>query len=198
MEILKERILKDGMVIENGDILKVDSFIDHQVDVALIDKIAKNIIGHLKKKNLLSKINKIITIETSGIVLGTLMADKMQVPLVYARKKVPITLIEPLYSRKIVSPTKKNGVEIVVSSKYLKEDDSVYVVDDFLATGVTSLALMEIMKSAGANIIGFASIIENSFLQGRELLKEKFPDIDIYACVRIKEMHDSGEIIFYD
>ena len=198
MKILKERILRDGMVIENGEILKVDSFIDHQVDVTLMNEIAKNIIEHLKNKGLLNKINKIITIETSGIVLGAFMAEKMQVPLVYARKKVPITLIEPLYSRKIVSPTKKNDVEIVISSKYLKENESVYVVDDFLATGVTSVALLEIIKNAKAHIVGFASIIENSFLNGREILKDKFPSIDIYSCVRIKSMKENGEIIFYE
>ena len=197
MKILKEKILKDGKVIANGDIIKVDSFIDHQVDVRLMDLIADDIIGHIKKTKSYGKINKIVTVETSGIVLGTLISLKMNVPLVYARKKIPITLIEPLYSRKIISPTKKNEIEIVISSKYLSSMDSVYIVDDFLATGATSEALIEIIRNAGANLIGIGSIIENSFLNGRKLLLGKYPDLDIYASVRIKKMDINGNIEFY-
>ena len=196
MKELKEKILKEGMVIEKGEILKVDSFMDHQVDVGLMDRVADDIIDHLREVSLYDKIDKIVTIETSGIVVGTLMALKMDLPMVFARKKIPITLIEPLYSRKIVSPTKMNEVEIIISSRYLSPSDNVYIVDDFLATGATSLALMEIMATSGAKVVGMGAIIENSFLPGRDLLSEKYPDLDLYSSVRISNMDETGLIEF--
>ncbi len=198
MKELEQRILSEGKVIRNGEIIKVDSFIDHQVDLQLMEKIAQDMLNHLESSGILKKINKIVTIETSGIPLATMVAHKLSLPMVFARKKIPVTLIEPLYSRKIVSPTKLDEVEIVISSKYLSEKDSVYIVDDFLATGVTSLAIMDLIRDAGCKVVGIGAIIENAFLGGRDIIKEKYPEADIYACVRIKKMTTEGHIEFHE
>ena len=117
-------------------------------------------------------------------------------PIIFARKKIPITLIEKLYSRKIISPTKNNEVELVISSKYLDKEDKVYIIDDFLATGTTSIALIEMIKESGAEVLGIGAIIENYFQGGRTKVLEKFPDLKIFSLVSIESMTSDGKIIF--
>ncbi|MCK4667465.1 xanthine phosphoribosyltransferase [Candidatus Dependentiae bacterium] len=196
MDLLKKMILEQGQVIEDGEILKVDSFIDHQIDTGLMKKIAEEFIVHFKELGIINKITKIITIEASGIAVAVVVGMFIERPIIFARKKIPITLIEKLYSRTIISPTKNDKVELVISSKYLGKEDKVFIIDDFLATGTTSIALIEMIKESGAEVLGTGAIIENFFQGGREKIHKKFPDLEIFSLVSIESMNSSGEIIF--
>ncbi len=196
MDLLKKMILEQGQVIADGQILKVDSFIDHQIDTGLMKKIAEEFISHFKEMCIINKITKIITIEASGIAVAVVVGMFIERPIIFARKKIPITLIEKLYSRKIISPTKNNEVELVISSKYLNKEDKVYIIDDFLATGTTSIALIEMIKESGAEVLGIGAIIENYFQGGRAKVLEKFPDLKIFSLVSIESMTSDGKIIF--
>lgn len=196
MDLLKKMILEQGQVIEDGEILKVDSFIDHQIDTGLMKKIAEEFIAHFKELEILNKITKIITIEASGIAVAVVVGMFIERPIIFARKKIPITLIEKLYSRTIISPTKNNKVELVISSKYLGKEDKVFIIDDFLATGTTSIALIEMIKESGAEVLGTGAIIENFFQGGREKIHKRFPGLEIFSLVSIESMNSNGEIIF--
>lgn len=196
MEELKQRIRREGIVIMNGEILKVDSFIDHQIDTGLMQKIGENFLEHFRGLGIADKITKIITIEASGIAVAVVVGMFLGKPIIFARKKIPVTLIEKLYTRKIISPTKNNEVELVISSKFLSRDDSVYILDDFLASGTTSIALIDMVRESGAKVLGVGAIIENAFQGGRNKIKEKYPEIDVYGVVSIKSMKESGEIEF--
>ncbi len=196
MDLLKKMILEQGQVIEDGQILKVDSFIDHQIDTGLMKKIAEEFIIHFKEMDIINKITKIITIEASGIAVAVVVGMFIERPIIFARKKIPITLIEKLYTRKIISPTKNNEVELVISSKYLDKEDKVYIIDDFLATGTTSIALIEIIKESGAEVLGTGTIIENYFQGGRNKILEHFPGLEIFSLVSIESMTSDGKIIF--
>jgi len=190
MQELKERILRDGRNLGNG-ILKVDSFINHQVDVQLMAAVGQE----LAKRFAGCDVSKVLTAEISGIAPALATALCLGVPVVYARKTKPITMPWPVYRETAPSHTKGKVVELFVSPEVLSPSDRVLIVDDFLATGKTIAALCRLVRSAGATLVGIGSVIEKSFEEGRKWLAQF--DVPIHSLVVIKEMRDD-QIIFED
>jgi len=168
MKTLKERILKDGRVLD-GNILKVDSFINHQVDYKLMDDIGEEIYSRFAD----CKVDKILTIETSGIPVAYSVARNFDVPFVFAKKTISGNLAGDLYKTKVFSYTKSCQYDVVVSKKYLLKDENVLVVDDFLANGQAALGMIALVEQAGAKVVGVVALIEKAFQDGGKLVKEK-------------------------
>ena len=188
MEVLKERILRDGTYLGNG-ILKVDSFINHQVDPDLMMLVGREFarrFGYLKP-------NKVLTAEISGIAPALATAFALDVPLLYARKTRPITMPENPYRAVAPSHTKGKVVELLVSPEFLGEEDRVLLIDDFLASGKTIMALVEIVQQAHAQLVGIGAVIEKAFEAGRELLTPL--QVPIESLVVIERFED-GKPIF--
>ena len=171
MDLLKQRILKDGNVIM-PDILRVDSFLNHQIDCSLYRKIAKEFKERFKDV----KINKILTIEASGIGID-------DVPVVFAKKGTAKTTSTHLYTAKVHSFTKGIDYDAIVSKKYLSEDDNILIIDDFLANGQAVLGLINIIDQAKANVAGVGIVIEKGFQDGRRLIEEKGYRVESLAIV---------------
>ncbi|MDN5343380.1 xanthine phosphoribosyltransferase [Oceanotoga sp. DSM 15011] len=167
MQLLKERIIKDGFVGE-GNILKVDSFLNHQIDVELLSEIGKEFFKLFKKQ----KIDKILTIEASGIAIGSFVAKEFGVPLVFAKKTESRNLDKETFESKVFSYTKSKEYIIRVSKKYLKEDENVLIIDDFLAMGKAALGLIDIVKQSNSNLSGVGIVIEKGFQPGGKKLRE--------------------------
>ncbi len=173
MELLKERILKDGIVIM-PDVLRVDSFLNHQIDCTLYRQIAKE----FKERYKDTKINKILTIEASGIGIALATAFELgDVPVVFAKKGTAKTTSTHLYTAKVHSFTKGIDYDAIVSKKYLSEDD------DFLANGQAVLGLIDIINQAKANVAGVGIVIEKGFQNGRKLIEEKGYRVESLAIV---------------
>ena len=188
MEELKEKIKKEGKAI-NDKILKVDSFINHQVDSELMDEIGKEFARYFKEK----EVTKVITIESGGIAPGIFTARHLGVPLVILKKQTSKILDQEVYQTKVKSFTKGNEYELTMSKKYLNENDNVLIIDDFLAQGEAALGLIRISRMASANIVGIGILIEKSFQEGRERLeKEGYP---IYSLARVSKLAQ-GKIEF--
>lgn len=188
MEILKERILREGKNL-GGGILKVDSFINHQVDPRLMVEVGQELarrFAHLE-------ITKVLTAEISGIAPALTTALALGVPLVYARKTRPITMVNGAYRQLAPSHTKGRMVELMVSVEFLKPGDKVLIVDDFLATGQTIEALVRIVEMSGATLVGIGAVIEKTFEGGRERLR--YLQVPIESLVKISDMAD-GRIVF--
>lgn len=165
MKLLEEKILKEGQYLGNG-ILKVDSFMNHQIDPALMKEIGKELAGHFRDL----KPTRILTAESSGIAPALIAAIELDVPLVYARKNQPITMKGDPYKEKSESHTHKKAVELIVSSEYLHASDRVLIIDDFLATARTILSLVGVVEQSGATLVGIGSVIEKIFEGGRDKL----------------------------
>lgn len=188
MEVLKQRILREGRHLGRG-ILKVDSFINHQVDAPFMMLLGREFarrFGYLKP-------TKVLTAEISGIAPALATAHALDVPLLYARKTRPITMPENVYRAVAPSHTKGQVVELLVSPEFLTSDDRVLIVDDFLATGQTILALVDIVRQAGARLIGIGAVIEKAFEGGRQALAHL--NVPIESLVVI-ERFENGRIIF--
>lgn len=190
MELLKNRILNDGQVIDNS-ILKVDNFLNHQIDVNLFNEMGKEFKRRFKDK----KINKILTVEVSGIAVACIAAQYFNVPVVFAKKHKGINMDSNNYEASIFSFTKKTDYKIRVSKKYLEPEDHILLIDDFLASGNAVIGLMDIINQSGATLEGVGIVIEKSFQGGRELLEEK--GIQIESLARIKAF-ENGKVIFQD
>ncbi len=188
MEILKQRILTEGQNLGKG-ILKIDSFLNHQLDPELMEKVGSEIADEFRN----SQPSRILTAEVSGIV-PALMAGKAlgNLPVVYARKHKPITMKEPVYLETAPSHTKGGEVFLMVSPEFLHPEDRVLIVDDFLASGRTIDALSRIVKNSGATLVGVAVVVEKIFEEGRELLAHW--DVPIKAMATITSMSE-GEIV---
>ncbi|MCJ8344099.1 xanthine phosphoribosyltransferase [bacterium] len=182
MQELKDRIEKDGKVISEA-ILKVDSFLNHQIDWQLMENIGLE----FKSKFSHQKIDKIITIEASGIVIGVMVAKALNLPLVYAKKHKPSTQSEA-YTTKVFSFTKQKTSDISISKEYLKKDENILIVDDFLASGNAIVGLKDLLDQAGANLIGVGIVIEKAFQTGRKRLEDQ--NIEIHSLARIKSLND--------
>lgn len=167
MKILKERILKDGKCYPGG-ILKVDKFINHQMDPNLMKQCAVELIRRYAGTD----INKILTIEASGIAPAIMMGFLLDLPVVFAKKKKPSTM-DNMLSTTVTSFTKKREYTVVISKDYLTPDDKVLFIDDFLAYGNASLGIIDLCKQAGAHLEGMGFIIEKSFQNGRKLIEEQ-------------------------
>lgn len=188
MEALKARIARDGRNLGRG-ILKVDSFINHQVDAALMMEAGRE----LARRFAGAAATKVLTAEISGIAPALTTALVLGVPLVYARKSKPVTMPERVYLETAPSHTKGKFVELLVSSEVLDASDRVLIVDDFLATGQTIQALVRLVEQAGATLVGIGAVIEKSFEGGRALLSSL--GVPIESLVVITEMQD-GRITF--
>lgn len=190
MQLLQERIRKDG-VIKPGNVLKVDGFLNHQMDVELFNEMGKE----LRRLFPSEKINKILTIEASGIGIACIAAQYFKVPVVFAKKSQSINLDGEQYTTRIESFTHKRIYEVIVSKKYLSKEDHVLIIDDFLANGCAVAGLIELVQSAGAYIEGVGIAIEKGFQKGGELLRSKGLRVESLAIV--ESMNDeTGEIVF--
>lgn len=190
MKLLEERIRKDG-VVKPGQVLKVDSFINHQMDIELFNEMGKE----FKRLFADKKINKILTIEASGIGIACIVAQHFNVPVVFAKKAKSINLDGEMYTTKIESFTHKKVYDVIVSKKFLSEEDHVLIIDDFLANGCAVAGLVDLVRSAGATVEGVGIAVEKGFQQGGEILRSKGLQVESLAIVESMD-HETGEILF--
>ena len=184
MQLLKERILKDGENLGNG-ILKIDSFLNHQIDAELMEAIGKDIANQFKGLNP----TRILTAEVSGLIPAAMVGKAMgNIPVVYARKKKPITMREPVFIETAPSHTKGHEVSLMVSPEFLENNDRILIVDDFLASGRTIDALARIVQNSGATLVGISAVVEKIFEGGRDLLQ--YWNVPIYSSAVITKMDD--------
>lgn len=188
MEALKERIRREGVNL-GGGILKVDSFINHQVDPALMLAVGGALAAHFGAMG----ITKVLTAEISGIAPALTTALALGVPVVYGRKTKPITMPDDIFVASAPSHTKGKEVLLMVSPEFLNENDKVLIIDDFLATGHTIMALIHLAEQAGAEVLGVGAVIEKSFEGGRAKLEAR--GLRVRSLAVIKEMTDD-QIIF--
>jgi xanthine phosphoribosyltransferase len=190
MKLLEDRIRKDGNV-KKGNVLKVDNFINHQMDIQLFEEMAKEWKRLFDGK----PINKILTIEASGIGIAAIVASVFNVPVVFAKKSHSINLDGEMYTTQIESFTHKKIYNVIVSKKFLTENDHVLIIDDFLANGCALNGLIEIVEQAGASIEGIGIAIEKGFQRGGAIIREKGYQLESLAIV--ESMNDeTGEIVF--
>lgn len=188
MNSLQERILKEGQVL-GGGILKVDSFVNHQVDPSLMDDCGRE----FAKRFAGVGATKILTAEISGIAPALTTAIHMNLPVVYARKTKPITMPDQVYLTLAPSHTKGRMVELIVSPEYLANNEKVLIIDDFLASGQTILGLVRLAEAAGSHIVGIGALIEKIFEGGRNALTPLGVPIESIACIKSL---DNGKIEF--
>lgn len=190
MELLKQRILNDGKVVGN-DILKVDSFLNHQMDVKLFNEMGKEFYKIFAQHN----ITKILTIEASGIGIACITAQYFNVPVVFAKKSEAKNLNSDTYLSEVFSFTKGKAYIIRVSKNYINSNDTVLIIDDFLANGKAALGLADIVGQAGAKLGGVGIAIEKGFQEGGKILREK--GINLQSLAILKGMQ-GGNISFED
>ena len=178
MQLLKDRILTDG-VVKEGNILKVDSFLNHQMDIDLINEVGKE----FKKRFDHCPITKILTIEASGIGIACIAAQYFHVPVVFAKKAQSVNLDGEMYTTKVESFTHKKVYDVILSKKFLGPEDHVLLIDDFLANGCALLGLTDLVESAGATVEGIGIAIEKGFQQGGKIIREKGYQLESLAIV---------------
>ena len=186
MKLLEDRIRKDG-IIREGNVLKVDSFINHQMDIKLFEEMAKE----WKRLFADKKINKILTIETSGIGIAAIVAREFDVPVVFAKKSKSINLDDNNFSTKIQSFTHSKIYDVIVSKKFLSPEDHILIIDDFLANGCALLGLTNLVESAGATVEGIGIAIEKGFQQGGKIIREKGYQLESLAIVESMNAADN-------
>ena len=190
MQLLKKRILQDGKCYEGG-ILKVDGFINHQMDPVLMKSIGVEFVRRFAATN----VNKIMTIEASGIAPAIMTGYLMDLPVVFAKKTQSINLDGDVYSTKIQSFTHRRIYDVIVSKKFLSPEDHVLIIDDFLANGCALEGLIDIVKSSGATIEGVGIAIEKGFQKGGDLIRSKGIRVESLAIVDGMNA-ETGEIFF--
>lgn len=183
MNFLEKRIQQEGSVLD-GNALKVDQFLTHQVDAQLMQKIGVEFATKFQDKN----ITKVITIEASGIAPAVFTGLSLGVPVIFARKQKSITMEDELLCAEVYSFTKKVTSTVSISNKFLTATDNVLIVDDFLANGQAALGLSELCHQVGATVAGIGIVIEKSFQTGRELLEEA--GFDVYSLARIASLEN--------
>jgi len=188
MRLLEEKIISEGRVLSD-QVLKVDSFLNHQIDPVLMKEIGKEFAARFANEG----ITKIVTIESSGIAPAVMAGLYMNVPVVFARKRKSLTLTDDLLTASVHSFTKKETNEISISKKYLDEKDRILVIDDFLANGQAALGLVEIVQQSGAKVLGIGIVIEKAFQQGSEKLKER--GLRVESLARMASLAN-GEVQF--
>lgn len=181
MEVLKQRILKDGNAL-NETILKVDSFLNHGVDPHLMYEIGTEFKNYFKNHG----ITKIFTIESSGIAPTVMTAMQMNVPMVTLKKQASKILNGDVYQTTVHSFTKAMNYELTLSKKYISENDNILIIDDFLANGEAALGVIRLIEEAGAKVAGIGIVIEKSFQPGRQLLVDR--GHDVYSLARISKL----------
>ncbi|MDN4619407.1 xanthine phosphoribosyltransferase [Paenibacillus sp. PsM32] len=190
MELLRQKVINEGIVLE-GQVLKVDSFLNHQMDPLLMKEIGKAFTQLFADTG----VTTILTIESSGIAPGIMTALEFGVPLIFARKQKSLTLTEDIFVETVYSYTKKQSNDITVSKKFIKPGDRVLIIDDFLANGEAASGLARIVKQAGAEVVGIGIVIEKSFQPGAQLLIDEGYRLE--SLVRIRSL-DNGQVQFVD
>ena len=182
MQLLEERIRKDGQIRE-GNVLKVDSFLNHQIDIDLCNEIGRE----FRRLFPGDRITKILTIEASGIGIACITAQYFHVPVVFAKKSQSINLDGDMYTAQVESYTHKRTYDVILSRKFLTEKDRVLIVDDFLANGCAAAGLVELVHSAGAAVEGVGIVIEKGFQKGGRMLRERGIRVESLAIVESME-----------
>ena len=190
MNFLEERIARDG-VVKPGNVLKVDSFLNHQMDIVLIDKIAKEFKRRLEDQ----RVDKVLTIEASGIGIAILVAREFGVPMVFAKKAKSVNLDGEMYVAEVESFTHKKTNMVIVSKKYLKEGENVLVIDDFLANGCALQGLISIVESADANVVGCGIVVEKGFQDGGYRIRNLGYRLESLAIIDAMDA-ESGTVTF--
>ena len=190
MELLEQRIMRDG-VVKQGNILKVDSFLNHQIDVELLDQMgaewARLFAG--------APVTKILTIEASGIGIACIVALEFGVPVLFAKKNKTVNIANDVYTSKVESFTHKRNYDIIVSKDFLKPEDKVLIIDDFLAMGSALHGLIQLIQHAGATIVGAGIVIEKAYQEGGQMIRDM--GVRVESLARIKSM-DNNVIEFID
>ena len=190
MNFLEERIIKDGIVKE-GNVLKVDSFLNHHMDIALFDQIGKE----FKRRFAKEKINKIVTIEASGIGIACIVARHFNVPVVFAKKSKSINIEGEMYVAEVESFTHKCKNQVIVSKKFLNPEDRVLIIDDFLANGCALQGLISIVNEAGASVEGIGIVIEKGFQSGGQIIRNLGYHLESLAIVDAMDA-STGKVTF--
>ncbi len=190
MKLLEEKILSDGIAVDEN-ILKVDSFINHQVDPMLMTELGRELAGHFREYG----ITKVATIESSGIAPALTCAAALNVPMIILKKQPSKTLNSDLYQTIVTSYTKGTSYELTLSRKFVGADDHILIVDDFLANGEAATGALRLIRKSHATIAGVGVIIEKAFQPGREKLESQ--GIEVYALARIAKL-GAGVIEFAD
>ena len=178
MRLLEEKIIKDGKVFK-GNILKVDSFLNHQIDVNLLSEIGKE----LKSLYSGTEVTKVLTIEASGIGVGCMVAQQFNCPLVFAKKTKTLNIKGDVYKSQVESFTHQTTYDIIVSKDFINKDDKVLIVDDFLAKGNALIGLIDIVNQAGAKVVGCGIAIEKGFQGGGDMLRNQGIRVESMAII---------------
>ena len=190
MNCLEARIVKDG-VVKEGNVLKVDSFLNHQMDIELMNEIGKEFYNRFKGK----PINKILTIEASGIAIAYAVAQQFHVPLLFAKKSKSINIAGDTYVAEVESFTHKNKNTVLVSKQFLSADDHVLIIDDFLANGCALQGLISIVDQAGGTVEGIGIAVEKGFQVGGQIIRNLGYHLESLAIVESMD-HETGKIVF--
>ncbi len=190
MNFLEERIQKDG-IVKPGNVLKVDSFLNHQMDISLMEEIGREFHRRFADK----KITKVLTIEASGIGIACFVAKEFGVPMVFAKKSRSINIDSEVYVAEVESFTHKNKNNIIVSKKFLNADDRILIIDDFLANGCALQGLIAISKAAGASVEGIGIVIEKGFQVGGQIIRNLGVHLESLAIVDAMDA-ETGTITF--
>lgn len=190
MDLLKQKILEEGEVYE-GNILKVDGFLNHRIDIPFMRQVAKEFHRLFKEY----EINKILTIEASGIAIGALVAQEFGCPLVFAKKTKTKNIAGDVYTSKVESFTHSTTYDIIVSKRFLGKDDKVLIVDDFLAIGNALNGLISLVKDSGATVVGCGVVIEKGFQHGGDKLREQGVNVQSLAIVESMDSK-TGQVFF--
>ena len=190
MNFLEERIVKDG-VVKPGNVLKVDSFLNHQMDIRLMQEIGREFKRRFGNKN----VTKVMTIEASGIGIAAFVAQEFDVPLVFAKKSKSINIDGDMYVAEVESFTHKNKNQVIVSKRFLTAEDHVLIIDDFLANGCALMGLIQIANGAGASIEGLGIVIEKGFQNGGQIIRNLGYHLESLAIVDAMDA-ETGTITF--
>ena len=190
MNFLEERIVKDG-VVKSGNVLKVDSFLNHQMDISLLEEIGKEFKRRFNGKN----VTKVLTIEASGIGIAAFVAREFGVPMVFAKKSKSVNIDGEMYVAEVESFTHKNKNQVIVSKKFLNADDHILIIDDFLANGCALQGLIAIAESAGATVEGLGIVIEKGFQIGGRVIRNLGYHLESLAIVDAMDA-ETGTVTF--
>ena len=191
MQLLEERIRKDG-IVKGEEILKVDSFLNHQIDTVLLEELAREWKRLFENEN----ITKVLTIEASGIALACFVAKEFGCPLVFAKKAQTRNIAGDVYTAKVESFTHGRIYDVILSKQFLSSDDKVLVIDDFLANGAALLGLIKLIHDAGATIVGAGIAIEKAFQPGGKMIRDM--GVHVESLARIASMNETDGIVFID
>ena len=189
MEALKQRIIKDG-IIKEGNVLKVDSFLNHQLDINLFEQMGEEFKRRFEGK----EITKILTIEASGIAIASIVARYFKVPVVFAKKTQTKNIAGDVYTSKVESFTHGKVYDIIVSKDFIKPEDQVLIIDDFLANGKALIGLIALVEEAGATVVGAGIAIEKGFQEGGKIIREK--GIHLESLAIVDEMSVEDGVVF--